>query len=119
MNWLLSLLGRPTATPVPSTPRYVCDEVHLPACRCFAKDEPCTGCWVSCQCLEHDDFRRARVRYWSDLHLERMYDRHCARQERSRRLMNSVDATLYDPEIAHATSVNPEIAIVTLVCEVA
>lgn len=121
MTWLLSLLRKVTKQAVTTghvATRHECADGHVIACHCFvdttvAHDESIP--WQDCPCHECQDFRRARVRYWSALYLDRMYDNHLRRQSRSRRRMNAAQATVVDPEIAQVTKVDPEFAIVTKV----
>lgn len=120
MNFLSRLFRKPVPAAVPVEQLCSLDGSHIPACKCFVKPVAvCNGDFVTCECLSCSDLRLARVRYWSEDYLNRMYANHLRRQERSRRLMNSVEATMLDPEIAHVTKVDPEIAITTQVCEVA
>jgi hypothetical protein len=123
MTWLLSIFAkRPVRCLDVVEETHPCAYGHNPACRCFAdlsiqhNDE--LGC-MHCACCQCVEFRLARVRYWSELWLDRDYDRHVSGQMRSRRRMDAAQPTLVDPEIGCVTKIDPELAVSTLVMEVA
>jgi hypothetical protein len=121
MTWLLSIFAkRPVRCLDVVEETHPCAFGHVRACRCFAdlsaKHDDNLD-FIACPCVECVDLRLARVRYWSELWLDRDYDRHVSGQMRSRKRMDAAQATVVDPEIANVTKIDPELAIVTWVEE--
>lgn len=118
MKSLLALLRSHPPTRI-GTPLSCGNGVHVAQrCACFVDygiRHDVTLDWRDCRCAGCDGFRRLRMHRMAEMLEERLYERHCAKQERRRRRMNSVDTTAWSEEMARPTVVSDELGVRTIV----
>lgn len=118
-NFLASLFRRPAPAPVVTGPITCNEHFHVAqSCTCYVDlsiPHDASLNWRDCSCAACDGFRRLRMHRTAELMEERMYVSHCARQEKRRRLMESVDPTAWSEEMARPTVVSDELGVRTIV----